>query len=188
MMSNDTVHVDIIFIFISISFSFSLSFPFPFPFPFPNSQKVINTSLQNRHLPSEIGITYAVGKCRVLKIHFWKHRKSVRTVKVMAANMSLAIAGRIRGCVAVRTARARHRRLLCARLIFTSPPSSAGLWRWRLPANDWMEAAQRKVMARMLTTCENMKGLGCSVTPSAALCSSHIYEDPTQGENANDLT
>jgi hypothetical protein len=34
--------------------------------------------------------------------------------------MSLAIADRIRACMAVRTARARHR-LLCARLIFTRP-------------------------------------------------------------------
>ena len=45
-----------------------------------NSQKVINTNLQSRHLPSEIGITYAVGKCRIIEIHFWKHRKLVRTL------------------------------------------------------------------------------------------------------------
>ena len=80
-------------------------------------------NLQSRHLPSEIGITYAVGKCRIIEIHFWEHRKSVRTVKVIAGNMSLAIADRIRGCMAVRTARARHR------LIFTRPLSSVGLWR-----------------------------------------------------------
>jgi hypothetical protein len=42
-----------------------------------------------------------VGKCRIIEIHFWKQRKLVRTVKVVAANMSLAFADRIRGCMAV---------------------------------------------------------------------------------------
>jgi hypothetical protein len=78
-----------------------------------------STNLPSRHLPSEIGITY-----RIIEIRFWKHRKLVRTVKVIAANMSLAIADRIRGCMAVYV-----------------PQGHA---------------------------------IGCSV------CSSHIYEDPTQ--------